>query len=415
MLSVAYERRARAKKVRLALGLTLMLTGACRSYRPCSTASECEPGDACLAVSPEPGAERYCGRSTGTGPTTDMLTTGIKCARIASQDSQAMSEFGRQIFLRRLAGTLRLLVTETNGVHLFDVGWDGTTGSIAPTPGFPLAGATSNQVYFSSNEILRTFNTGAPSYGTSIDYCAYLGSMFTCANTRLTASSFTSDTGITLFSNYALYGDKTNKLQYFDLSGSASGTCAIGGLSYTNLSSAAASAERFVVGLAGQQSMGQAVLASAQISGTDCQLRQLELGNTLGSITAVATGTDWVFAGGTEDIGTNAAVFGSSVSAGVYAAPQRLSALCSTVSCASTGRVALALDGDLLAVGLTNDTGLNGRIALLQRQGADWLPVAGQPMPVAASGFGSAVALAGEYLAVSAPAADAVYVYRCAP
>lgn len=416
MLSVAYERRARAKKVRLALGLVLVLTGACRMYRPCTTASECEPGDACLATSPEPGAERYCGRSAGTDPSTGPTATGIRCARIATQDSGAMSNFGRQVFLRKLGTTVKLLVTETNGTHLFEVGWDGTTGSIAPSTGFPLTGATSNQVYFSSNEILRTFNTGAPTYGTSIDHCTYSGSVLTCDSTRLTAATFSSDTGITLFTNYALYGDGGgNRLQYFDLSTSTGGFCALGGLSYTYLSSSAASTERVVVGLAGQQAMGQAVFASEQIAGTDCQLRKLELGNTLGRITAVATGTDWVFAGGTENIGTTAAVFGSGVSSGVYAAPQPLPALCSTVSCASTDRVALALDGSLLAVGLTDATGLNGRVALLQRRGTDWVAVEGQPMPVAASGFGSAIAVAGEYLAVGAPAADTVYVYRCGP
>lgn len=409
MLSVAGERITALMAGGLAL--VLALGSGCRGYRTCSTSEDCETGDVCLAARPgEP--VQYCGRKAA--PET---SSACKQLELLGQVTGG-SFYGRQVLLRRVgADEVVLLGTGSDVADARRFKTDKTTSSIYSDT------AKNGKIFINGDSFLRISINSLMANNTDINLYSLssLPAGISTLSNKTDGGTFSSDAGVALFQDYGIFGEgvNDNQLKYFDKSSvTVQAGCSLATLGGRRLtkSTFAVSDGRLVLGIYGALGTPSAVYTASQIGdlGTACQLKALDQGTELKNVTAVASWSGGVVAGGLLAGGLAPAVRTWKTG---ETTPSALSP-CGTKPCPGTTHVALALDGGLLAVGLSGEEqGSGGVVELYQLSGGTWNLLSVNVAPVASreKGFGRAVAVSGEFVAVGAPGSDTAYVYHCVP
>lgn len=407
MLSVAGERITTPNVGRLALVLVLAGVGACRGYRPCSANADCEPADVCLPAR-EGETEQYCGRKSSPG-------TSVACNQLTLLgQSTGGSSYGRQVLLHRVGADEAVLFGTGSldaDAHRFKS--DKTNSRIYSDA------ATNAKIFLNKNSFLRVSKNAVMATSTDInlyDLSTNLGTPMS----KTDSAPFSSDSGVAMFQDFGIFGDgSNNQLRYFDKSSlTVQAGCDLATKAGHSLvkSSFAASDGQLVLGIYGALGTPSAVFTAKQLSdlSTACRFSPLDQGTQFKNVTAVASWSGGVVAGGLSAGPAAPAVLTWKTG---ETTPSPLS-LCSATPCPGKSNVALALDGGLLAVGLASgEQDPNGVVELFQQSSGMWNPLSLSVFPVAGmeKGFGSAVAVAGEFVAVGSPGSNTAYVYRCAP
>ena len=409
MLSVAGERITALMAGGLAL--VLALGGGCRGYRSCGTSADCETGDVCLPARPGESVQ-YCGREAA--PETSSACNQLELLGQATGGSF----YGRQVLLRRVsADEVVLLGTGSLDADARRFKTDKTTSLIYSDA------ATNAKIFVGDDLFLRISKNAAMATNTDINLynLSSLPASIDLLSNKTDGGTFSSDAGVALFQDYGIFGDgdNDNQLKYFDKSSvTVQAGCSLASLGGRSLikSTFAVSDGQLVLGIYGALGTPSGVFTASQIGdlGTACRLKALDQDAQFKNVTAVAS-----FGGGVVAGGLSAGVLAPTVLTwkSGETTPSSLS-FCSASVCLGKNSVALALDGSLLAVGISSgDQDTSGAVALFQQRSGTWnrLSLSVDPVAGKEQGFGSAVAIAGEFIAVGAPGSATAYVYRCAP
>lgn len=400
------------------LGLLLGLAGGCRGYRPCSGDGECEAGDRCIERPAESGGGKFCGHARGADGGTDAGTS-TPCTKLTPMGMvSGTASFGRQVFLGVLDGQLRLVVGGTREVRLYDVQpsepatFDEVTGLTA------LGGTTEpNSVAFADGTILRVLSKTA---GVTISVCKWVSGQWQCSSNGAASIQYVGDVTPAINRTAGLIGaaDGAGAQDFYNVENNlAVKACRTG---FTVVGTAfGASSERIAVAVPG--SAGSVMDQAVQVAeASDCVFRSLALPGTalMAKVVAgaVATQGAWLVVGSKGRAAGSSEILMYRATTGVngpFAGPE-LIPVCSATGCGQQEVTGLALDGDLLAVGLSGYGAKKGTVEVLRHDASSGWGITAAPLFGSGTGrFGAAVAVAGAYVAVGAPDAGTVSLYRC--
>lgn len=430
MVSIAKDCPVRPAGLRIVAGgvgllaLVLGLLGGCRGYRPCSADGDCETGNRCIERPAASGGGKFCGRVRGADGGTDAGTSAV-CTKLTPLGMKSgTTSFGRQVFLGVLDGQLRLLVGGTREARLYNV----QPGEPAPfndvTGLTALDGTTEpNSVAFADGTILRVLDNSA---GVTISVCKWVSGQWQCSSNGAASIQYVPDVTPAINRTAGIIGAANDMgvQAFYNVEGNlavkpCTTTITVAGAAFAASSERIAAAVPGSAGTSEQELKDQAVQVA---EASDCVFRSLTLPGTALSekvvAGAVATQGAWLVAGtkGTAAGSSEILVYRATTGVnGPFAGPEQIP-VCSATGCGRQEVTGLALDGDLLAVGLAGYGAKQGTVEVLRHDASSGWALTATPLFGSGTGrFGAAVAVAGAYVAVGAPDAGTVSLYRCDP